>query len=179
MIIQNHVEEGFLQTLISQAVFSSCMQYRYVLMRQWDVDKPFAVFILMNPSTADAFKNDPTVARIQVRCLADPTLGGYVILNVFAYMETDSKALKGHWACGIDIIGPENDKYIRQYATGAARVICGWGKPGALLSRDKAVLALLHSLGVQPMCYAKNKDQTPMHPLYVPRGNQPVGYVII
>jgi hypothetical protein len=43
-------------------------EYRYPLSRIWDVNKPHALFVLMNPSTADCSSDDPTVAKCQARC---------------------------------------------------------------------------------------------------------------
>ena len=41
-------------------------EYRYPLSRIWDVNKPHALFVLMDPSTADCSSDDPTVAKCQV-----------------------------------------------------------------------------------------------------------------
>lgn len=44
----------------SGALFSPCRLYRYKLWRKWG-DAPPAVFVMLNPSTADEIDNDPTV----------------------------------------------------------------------------------------------------------------------
>jgi hypothetical protein len=47
-----------------RTILSSCRQYRYVLWRQWDaLDSDYALFIGLNPSTADEVEDDPTVRR--------------------------------------------------------------------------------------------------------------------
>jgi len=38
--------------------------YRYQLSRIWDEDKPTVLFIMLNPSTADADVDDPTIRRV-------------------------------------------------------------------------------------------------------------------
>ncbi|MFO6262918.1 DUF1643 domain-containing protein [Pseudomonas aeruginosa] len=47
------------------AIISECGQYRYLLTRPGDclADKGTAVFLMLNPSTADAALDDPTIQR--------------------------------------------------------------------------------------------------------------------
>lgn len=54
----------------SVAVFSDCERYRYLLTRVWDTTGQRALFIMLNPSTADEIKNDPTVERCERRARA-------------------------------------------------------------------------------------------------------------
>lgn len=163
----------------SGAVFSDCMLYRYRLWRIWNPNLPKAVFVLMNPSTADETKDDPTVLRCQWRVSrwpADlPAVGGVEVVNVFAWRETDSTKLPGLIANGTDIIGPDNDNAIREAVQDAAIVICGWGAPGNLLNRGKSVLRLIHDTGKAAYCLRLNKDgDTPGHPLYISYKERPV-----
>jgi hypothetical protein len=57
------MSESFLQDDRHGAVFSDDREYRYRLWRTWDVDKPTAAFVMLNPSTADETENDPTIRR--------------------------------------------------------------------------------------------------------------------
>ena len=66
------------------AVFSDCRTWRYTLERYWDKSKPFALFILLNPSTADEYKDDPTNRR-GIRYANDWGYGGVGFCNLFAY----------------------------------------------------------------------------------------------
>lgn len=43
------------------AVFSTDGAYRYALWRQWLLGEGTLMFVMLNPSTADAIKNDPTL----------------------------------------------------------------------------------------------------------------------
>ena len=45
------------------AIISDCNKYRYELHREWDKDKKKVLFIMLNPSTADADNNDLTTIR--------------------------------------------------------------------------------------------------------------------
>ena len=47
-----------------RTIFSECRQYRYTLWREWDLlNSNYAMFIGLNPSTADEWKDDPTIRR--------------------------------------------------------------------------------------------------------------------
>jgi hypothetical protein len=41
------------------AILSECRTYRYELWQIWDESKPYAMFIGLNPSTADETDDDP------------------------------------------------------------------------------------------------------------------------
>lgn len=163
------------KTLIGStgAIFSDCEIYRYLLWRVWDDSLPRALLLMMNPSTADEVANDPTVERQIRRVLMWPDIGfpfrvgGLEVANAFAYRETDSDKLAGLHASGFDLVGPENDTMILDAARRAAVVVCGWGAPGGLGGRDKAVLRMLRGVGVKPYALHINQDGTPKHPLYV------------
>lgn len=71
----------------SGASFSECRKYRYLLWRVWDESKPAAVFLMLNPSTADDVDNDPTVERCQRRVHA-LGYGSLKVVNIFAYRST-------------------------------------------------------------------------------------------
>jgi hypothetical protein len=150
------------------AVFSPCRQYRYRLWREWDADKPKVCFVMMNPSTADEVNDDPTVAGCQARMTRWPgQYGGAIVVNVFAWRETDSKLLDGLIASGVDIIGPENDTAILAAAKDAAMVVCAWGVPGELGGRGRHVLKMLRDNGIVPHAFQLNQDGSPRHPLYI------------
>lgn len=164
----------------SGAIFSDCETYRYLLWRIWDNALPTALLLMMNPSTADEIDNDPTVERQIRRVMMWPqigfncTVGGLEVANVFAYRETDSAKLSSLHASGFDLVGDKNDEMILEAAKRASIVVCGWGQPGALGARDKAVIRLLVSNGVTPYALQINKDGSPRHPLYVGYKKVPV-----
>lgn len=150
------------------ATFSPCRTYRYTLSRTWDPARPVWVFAMLNPSTADEFMNDPTVARCQKRAMRGGA-GGVVVVNIFAYRSTDPSALYGL----DDPVGPGNDDAILDKCRSAGMVICAWGKHGALHDRGAGVKAMLEAAGVTPHVLALNKDGSPKHPLYVGNDVQP------
>lgn len=145
----------------SNAVISECGQYRYRLSRRWD-DGPTMAFVMLNPSTADAVDNDPTIERC-VRRAKSLGFGELVVSNLFALRATDPGYLYVHPAP----VGPGNDEAIIEVAKDADLVVCGWGTHGSFEDRGEAVRKLLVANGVMPQVLALNKDGSPRHPLYV------------
>jgi hypothetical protein len=150
----------------ASATFSADRVYRYALTRQWDSSPP-AVFVMLNPSTADAVRTDPTVTR----CLGfarRENCGGLVIVNLFALRATDPRELRGH----PDPVGPGNDRFIREHCAAGRLVIAAWGAHGRLGDRDRAVLALLREARIGVRSFGVTTGGMPRHPLYLPRGAQ-------
>lgn len=139
-------------------------QYRYALWRVWDDRCPAVMFIGLNPSTADARMDDPTL----VRCVAfarDWGYGGVYTANLFAWRATDPREMKKVRSP----VGPDNDRVICALAGKVDKVIAAWGNDGAWLGRADAVRALIPEL-----YYLKlNRSGQPAHPLYLPRGLKP------
>lgn len=130
------------------------------------------VWLMLNPSTADAFKPDPTVKR----CVAFSRAWGadvVEVVNIFALRSTDPDALyKRTWGLRGD--HQDNDREILAACTGAHRVVAGWGKHGALDHRGRAVRTLLsHHHGIKLHHLGLNRDGSPKHPLYLRGGTEP------
>jgi hypothetical protein len=148
------------------AIFSECRTYRYILRIIWNLDLPVLVAVMLNPSAADEFANDPTVERV-CRRAKKLGFGGVIVLNAFAYRETDRlKMLKV-----ADPVGPENDIHItgilRAARAGGWTVFAGWGADGGHRGRDRQVLELCRRAGVELQCLRLTKDGQPQHPLYI------------
>jgi len=139
-------------------------EYRYDLFRKWD-DRPMIVFIMLNPSTADENKLDPTVTRCMKFAIRNGN-GGFHVVNLFALISTDPKALLDH----PDPVGPLNGRYIsrlaREYPNG--EVVVAWGAHKAACERAEKVLKLLRKHRDKLYCLGKTKNGSPKHPLYVP-----------
>lgn len=159
--------------MITGAKFSKCKNYRYALWRVWNMpenEKPkMLAFIMLNPSTADEVKNDPTVERCQRRCKAWG-FDGLFVANIFAYRSTDPAALYDIK----DPVGPQNDKHILNIASLSKQIICGWGNHGNLHSRGREVCNNLRKAGYLPYALVINKDGNPKHPLYVGYNQNPI-----
>ena len=151
------------------AALSPCEKYRYALSRLWDMSQQRVVFIGLNPSTADAIEDDPTIRRC-VRYAFDWGYGGVYMLNLFAYRATNPKDMMA----AEDPVGPRNDKFLLEYTSGIheGNVVAAWGTDGAFLGRDKAVKKLISPLH----CLSITKDGHPGHPLYLKKDLKPVLY---
>lgn len=149
------------------AVFSPDRIHRYRLGRSWDPFGQVLNVVMLNPSTADAVKNDPTITR----CDAFARRWGFgslVVTNLFAYRATDPADLR---PLSVDVaIGPENDQHLVEAAAGAARIVVAWGEGGELHGRAAAVLQLLAERlpAIELHCFKRNVSGQPAHPLYQP-----------
>jgi hypothetical protein len=145
----------------SEAVFSPCRSWRYLLIRRW-ADGPLANFCMLNPSDADEKRNDATVER-QCRRVMDWGYSGLIVTNAFALVSKDPRML-GRVA---DPVGPENDRYILQAAQQAGIVVCAWGSDPILekTGRGRHVRQLLAKHKVHYLKMTKKGE--PCHPLYI------------
>ena len=146
----------------ASATFSADRVHRYLLTRTWDASLPSVNFLMLNPSTADAFQLDPTNRR----CVGFAQAWGYgsmVTTNIFAFRSTDPAGLR----TAADAIGPENDDAILSAATSADLVIAAWGTHGELQGRGTAVREMLVGAGIALHSLRLTKAGHPGHPLYV------------
>lgn len=154
----------------SGAVFSPCNAYRYHLWRRWETG-PRVAFIMLNPSTADATRNDPTIERCHRRAIR-MGFKALDVVNLFAYRATDPRNLKA----SADPVGPDNDAVLIETAKSADMVICAWGTHGTHHNRHQAVKSLLRRHDIRPHVLALTKQGLPKHPLYLPYEQEPVAW---
>lgn len=155
------------------ATLSACRTYRYGLWRGWKHGwtKPyFAMFIGLNPSTADEKDDDPTIRRC-IRYAHDWGYRGLWMANLFAYRATTPKEMK----TAKNPIGEANDQYLVSAAAGSGVVIAAWGVNGGYLGRDEEVKKLIPSLSVLKL----TKDGYPSHPLYLRRNLTPMSWSLL
>ena len=157
-MIRRHVSPD---GVVSEAVYSPCETYRYALTRRW-AEGPGVLWIMLNPSTADERKNDPTIERCDRRSRAMGA-GAYRIVNLFAYRATDPAALKRAEAPE----GPRNARAVLGGCRWADRIICGWGVHGAHRGAGDRWTARLIKQGFALQTLGQTKDGHPRHPLYV------------
>lgn len=150
----------------SGAHFSRCRNFRYALWREWKADAPKVMMIGLNPSTADAIRNDPTIRRC-IGFARNWGFGGVWVLNLFAFRATYPSDLKA----AIDPVGPRNDEWIRHVARKVDRVVAVWGNDGAFLGRSTRIRGML---GDRLEVIRVNAGGEPAHPLYLPGHLEPV-----
>jgi len=133
-------------------------RYRYMLRRVWDDTRPTVLFVGLNPSTADAARDDPTIRRC-MRFASDWGFGQLIVANLFAFRTSSPRLLRRVRAP----IGPHNDRWLRRLTAEAEATVVAWGNHGTFLGRDQQVLELL----ADPRCLDVTKRGQPRHPLYV------------
>ncbi len=146
------------------AIFDNKGSYRYSLWRKWSSTHPLIAFVLLNPSTADEQRDDPTIRR----CLGFArawNFGSMEVVNLFAYRATDYRELFKV----TDPIGEENNRFIMQAFERCSKIVLGWGTRGRMLGRDLQVMSLLTGKN-DIYCLGLTKDGQPRHPLYI-KGN--------
>ena len=146
------------------AKFSSCRRYRYALWRIWDFSKPSAMFIGLNPSTADETKDDPTIRRC-INFAKSWDYGGIYVTNLFAYRSNSPNKMK----IQSNPIGDENDKWIKKLSQKSGVIIAAWGNDGSHLNRSRIIECKIPNL----KCIKKNKSGQPSHPLYLKSNLKP------
>ena len=151
----------------SGARFSDCDKYRYRLWRKWGEGAKVG-FIMLNPSTADEHRNDPTIERCHRRAVA-MGFSALEVVNIFAFRATDPKDLKK----AKKPIGPDNDRTILQVAADCDQLICAWGSHGHHLGRSDAVKKLLVNNNIDAFVLNLTKQGEPGHPLYIPYCQRP------
>lgn len=137
------------------------------------------VFVMLNPSTADAFKLDPTIKR----CRRFAELWGADVLevvNLFALRSPYPEDLYAGAKAVEDIgAGRGNDGAIIEACSIATRVIAAWGNHGELNGRAAHVRELLDREGVKLEVLGFAKAGAPLHPLargksFIPYDREPV-----
>jgi len=159
----------------SAAIISGCRRYRYLLERKVGLQDRIALFVMLNPSTADVHQDDPTIRRCKAFAKTF-NCGKLVVVNLFAYRATKPADM----LAADDPVGPENNRYIGRAADdcrlSGGIVIAAWGAHGSHRDRDRQVLALLDSWDVTPMSLAETAKGMPRHPLYVRGDCKPLEY---
>lgn len=109
----------------SGAVISDDGRYRYVLWRRWD-DGPRLTYAMLNPSTADHAKNDPTIRRC-INLAKRDGYGAIDVVNLFAYRSSKPKLMLEAFERREPITGPENKQWILDVLTTSELAVAAWG----------------------------------------------------
>ena len=172
---------------VSEAVISEDGLYRYVLNRRWDAG-PVMPWIMLNPSTADASVNDPTIVRC-MKLARREGCGGICVLNLYALRSPDPAALRdARWRGDPDPVGPENDKWLAGLGELAELALpvegdnliplaVAWGAHPLASDRVTRVLELIAPMPV--VCLGVTAGGPPKHPLARGRHRIPDGQPFI
>lgn len=141
--------------------------YRYDLLRQWQSGK-LCCFIGLNPSTADANLDDPTIRR----CIGFAKKFGYagfIMLNAYSYRATKPSDMLAY----SEPIGRCTDEFLAKIFADKAigHCIACWGN-NISQRRQNAVLNLAKASARQLYCFGLTKQNKPKHPLYLPKTSE-------
>lgn len=138
--------------------------YRYHLWREWGDKMNRVCWVMLNPSTACATTDDPTIRR----CLSFSKRWGFGaldVVNLFAFRATSPRDCMA----AADPIGPENDGYLEAITSTCELVVCAWGTRGAFRERDLRALEHFSQTVAHKRlrCLGVTQDGHPKHPLYL------------
>lgn len=141
--------------------------YRYVLGRRWDDSLPECVFIMLNPSTADAVVDDPTIRRC-IGFARSQGCGSLLVGNLYAFRATNSRDL---FRAAEPTGGAQNDAVLTDLLTRGDVVVAGWGTN----ARPERVEQVLRLPGAERFtALATTKSGAPKHPLYIAASATPL-----
>lgn len=143
-----------------RAEISKCGRYRYLLERMWGPPLLHAKILtvcMLNPSTADAEKDDATI-RWLIGWAKKHDYDALRVVNLAAFRATSPAVM----LAAADPHGRENISYLIAMCDGK-QVLCAWGANGPRLPRYREMLRAMN--GAHLRCLATNKDGSPGHPL--------------
>ncbi|MCW2900000.1 MAG: hypothetical protein JWO67_2265 [Streptosporangiaceae bacterium] len=146
----------------SEAVFNTAGTHRYLLIRRWAKGGTTLTMLMLNPSTATATQDDPTIRR----CVALAKREGcsaLTVVNLFGLRSPHPAHLRHHR----DAVGERNDEFIDQHCLPGRLVIGAWGAWGWLHDRAPEVIGRLDRAGVELRCLGTTRGGQPRHPLYL------------
>lgn len=146
------------------AIISYCGKYRYALSRNLGDGRGLVCFIMLNPSTADAKKDDPTIRR----CISFTRTWGYSnleVVNLFAWRTP----YPGDFRHVVDPVGPDNGGYLLDALARATIVIAAWGGLELARARAQEIVQIAEQIRKPLNCLGITKSGGPRHPLYVRR----------
>ena len=152
-------------SLWTGAVFSEDRKYRYALWRRFTpTGMRFMNALMLNPSTADEYQNDPTVHRCLTRAAAKG-YDGLIVTNMYALRSTDPKVLKEN----PEPRGAWNGIYILAAAQLSEIILCGWGNHAEEEWVERTLDMLADCKQTEKLrCLGRNQSGMAAHPLYFP-----------
>ncbi len=157
--------------MLSDAGISTDKKYRWWLFRCWAGSLPLIIWIMMNPSTADHTKNDPTILKV-IRYSKRWGYGAVLVLNIYGFRTSRPENLPQVMRAAV---GKANDWWIRTMFRFAARkkipVICAWGVKHK--ERGCQVRAIADEAGLPLMCLELSLNAEPKHPRFLSESLNP------
>ena len=143
------------KNILRKARFSIDKKHRYRLSRHWDLNKPQLLYIMLNPSIGNETIDDPTIRRL-LSFTKKFDYGGFFVGNLFTYITPNPKTLD----TSIGLTN-KNLNVLTNLVSKADEVVYAWGNSIEEPNELKKLIS-------NPMCFGKNLNGTPKHPLYLP-----------
>lgn len=159
------------------ATLSECGRYRYELYRIWNDNLPFALVVMLNPSTANVNTDDNTINKLRY-LLKAAGYGGFYVANLFTYRTSDPAAMKRAerpLAECSDIFAQilRRDYYIVKNMPICRDVVYAWGNDGKYMNQSKYIITAIQA---EPLCFGVTMLGEPTHPLFLPKTTKLVKY---
>lgn len=145
--------------ILRNARFSNDKKHRYKLSRHWDLNKPQLLYIMLNPSIGNESIDDPTIKRL-LSFTRKFDYGGFFVGNLFTYITPNPKTLD----TSIGLTN-KNLNILSNLVSKVDKVVYAWGNSIEEPNEFKKFIS-------GPMCFGKNLNGTPSHPLYLPSSSE-------
>lgn len=145
--------------ILRNARFSNDKKHRYKLSRHWDLNKPEILYIMLNPSIGNESIDDPTIKRL-LSFTRKFDYGGFFVGNLFTYITPNPKTLD----TSIGLTN-KNLNILHNLVSKVDKVVYAWGNSIEEPNEFKKFIS-------GPMCFGKNLNGTPSHPLYLPSSSE-------
>lgn len=157
------------------ANISTCGKFRYNLTRDWSESPttPIALWVMLNPSTADHEMDDPTIRRC-VDFSKRFECGRLEVVNLFAYRASDPAELYEDEDLAKSTHNDVDNQRavfeaVERCTASGGRIIVAWGaeKIATQSAIPKYVLGTVFSNTLELWCLGTTKSRAPKHPLYI------------
>ena len=145
--------------ILRNARFSNDKKHRYRLSRHWDLNKPEILYIMLNPSIGNESIDDPTIKRL-LSFTRKFDYGGFFVGNLYTYITPNPKTLD----TSIGLTN-KNLNILSNLVSKVDKVVYAWGNSIEEPNEFKKFIS-------GPMCFGKNLNGTPSHPLYLPSSSE-------
>lgn len=128
------------------------------------------LFVMLNPSTADASEDDPTIRR----CIEFAKREGCArvqVVNLYAFRATSPEEMLAEPSR----VGPDNAMHLKRALSLHRYPVLAWGN-NAEPALEKSFELLIKEVGCTPRCLGKNQGGQPKHPLYLKKVTPLVPY---
>lgn len=172
------VSPRLVQSVLRDAIISEDEAHRLVLARWWTVPaRRLCLWIMLNPSTADACSDDATIRRCTAFSRAFG-FDGYFVVNLFTFRSIDPLQLTLQATQARHMNAPEADDVIDMLASWVDAIIVAFGAHKPASTRGAEVCRHLEAQGRKLECLGYTKEGLPRHPLFVRKTAQLMPLVV-